>query len=135
MRTSEDRRLLLRREVGRFRERESRRVFDPAVHVGTLGGSRDSFTVAARDLPALDAGLRTDVLVALLGDGDPDWGDVWLTRPGGTEEHDADLAWLAAARAAFAVHGRELRSFHALTRAGWRDVLTGETRTWVRLRL
>jgi len=130
-----DQRLLLRREVGRFRARESRRVFDLAVHVGQLGGDRDSVTVAARDLPALDAGLRCDLVARLLEDTDPAWAQAWLTRPGTVEENDLDYLWLSACRAAFATFGRELASFHALTRSGWRDVLTGDTRTWVRLRL
>ncbi|MGZ4437626.1 MAG: hypothetical protein ACXVWU_09660 [Nocardioides sp.] len=135
MTTRQDRRWVLRREVGLFRERESRRRFDPAVHVGVLGGPRDSFTVAARDLPVMDAGLRTDVVTGLLEHAPDDWRDVWVTRPGDPEQHDLDLAWLSAARAAFAAHGRTLATFHALTRTGWRDVVTGETRTWVRLRL
>ena len=63
-----DPRVLLRREVGRFRARESRRVFDASVHVGVLDGPRDSFTVRAADLPVVDAALRTDVVSALLDD-------------------------------------------------------------------
>ena len=54
-----DARVLLRREVGRFRARESRRVFDASVHVGVLDGPRDSFTVRAADLPVVDAALRS----------------------------------------------------------------------------
>ena len=49
--------------------------------------------------------------------------------------HDLDLQWLAAARTAFGMHGRPLEGFYALTRTGWRDVLTGESRVWKRLRL
>ena len=130
-----DQRLLLRREVGAFRARESRRVFDLAVYVGRFGGGRDSITVAARDLPALDAGLRCDLVARMLEDADPGWTQAWVTRPGTVEENDLDHLWLAACRAAFATFGREPSTFHALTRSGWRDVLTGETRTWVRLRL
>jgi hypothetical protein len=33
------------------------------------------------------------------------------------------------------MHGRRLDGCFAVTRYGWRDVLTGETRTWRRLRL
>jgi hypothetical protein len=128
-------RALLREEVGRFRERESRRVFDAAVHVGVLAGPRDSFVVRAQDLPAVDAGLRTDVLCSLVGQAPPDWRTTWLTRPGTPELHDQDLRWLAAARTAFGVHGRPLDGFYVVTRTGWRDALTEETRVWTRLRL
>ncbi len=130
-----DKRLLLRQEVGRFRARESRRVFDMAVHVGVLGGPRDAFVVRARDLPAFDAALRTDVLATLVEDAPASWRTAWLVRPGTPEPHDLDLQWLAAAAAAFAMHGRTLDGFFALTRTGWRDVLSEESRVWKRLRL
>jgi hypothetical protein len=129
-----ERERLLRLEVGRFRERESRRVFDVMVQVGVLGGERDTFVVRAQDLPAVDASLRVDVVSSLLEQG-PGWRTAWLVRPGTPEPHDLDLQWLAAARSAFGIHGRELRGFYVITRAGWRDVLTGESRTWKRLRL
>lgn len=125
----------LRLEVGRFRERESRRVFDVAVQVGALGGSRDSFVVRAQDLPALDVALRVDVVSSLVDGGDPEWHRAWILRPGTPEPHDLDLQWYAAARSAFAIHGRRLEGFYVLTRSGWRDVTTGESRTWKRLRL
>lgn len=132
---SADLRLLLRREVGQLRERETRRVFDPAVYVGTLGGARHSFVVRRRDLPALDPGLRVDVVSELLEQTDPGDRTGWLVRPGTPEPHDEDLAWLAAAGTAFSMHGRILEDFYAITRYGWRDVRTGATRTWKRLRL
>jgi len=126
---------LLRLEVGRFRARESRRVFDPAVVVGDLGGDRDSFVVRAQDLPAVDVALRTDVVSALLEDGPPTWRTAWVVRPGTPEPHDLDREWLAAALTAFGMHARPLGGFFALTRSGWRDVLTDEARVWRRLRL
>src|SRR3954453_11259094 len=43
------RRWALREEVGRLRARESRRVFDPSVHVGILGGGRAGFVLRAKD--------------------------------------------------------------------------------------
>jgi hypothetical protein len=129
-----ERERLLRLEVGRFRECESRRVFDVRVQVGVLGGERDTFVVRAQDLPAIDASLRIDVVGALLEQG-PGWGTAWLVRPGTPEPHDLDLQWFAAACNAFGMHGRDLRGFYVITRAGWRDVLSGETRTWKRLRL
>lgn len=132
---SPDVRALLRQEVGRFRGRESRRVFDAAVHVGVLAGPRDSFVVRAQDLPVVDTALRTDVLCSLVEQAPPDWHTVWLARSGDPELHDQDLCWLAAARTAFGIHARPLEGFYVITRTGWRDVLSGETRVWRRLRL
>jgi hypothetical protein len=129
------RRVLLRREVGRLREHESRRAFDVVVAVGILAGPRDSFVLRAQDLPVLDTGLRTDVLCSMVEQSPPPWRTAWLIRPGLPEPHDQDLQWLAAARTAFGIHRRHLDGFYVVTRAGWRDVLTGETREWVRLRL
>jgi hypothetical protein len=128
-------RMLLREEVGRFRARESRRVFDLSVHVGLLGGAGDSFVVRAQDLPAVDAALRTDVVAALLDGAPRAWRMAWLVRPGTPEPHDLDLQWLAAATAGFGMHDRTLDGFFVLTRSGWRDVLTDEVRVWKRLRL
>jgi hypothetical protein len=108
-----DARVLLRREVGRFRARESRRVFDASVHVGVLDGPRDSFTVRAADLPVVDAALRTDVVAALLDDSPDDWRTAWLVRPGVPEVHDLDLAWLGAAGTAFGMHTPGTRPAHA----------------------
>jgi hypothetical protein len=132
---SEDRRRLLREEVGRFRARESRRVFDASVHVGVLGGPRTGFVVRARDLAAVDAALRVDVLTALVEESPMEWCTAWLVRPGVPEPHDLDLQWLSAAHTAFGIHGRRLDGCYAITRSGWRDLLTGESRAWVRLRL
>jgi hypothetical protein len=127
--------LVLREEVGRLRLRESRRVFDASVHVGELGGARTGFVVAARDLPVMDVQLRCDVVGRLLEDAPEAWQTTWLVRPGTPEPHDVDLQWLAAARAAFAMHGRPLGGCYVVTRTGWRDLVTEEHRTWVRLRL
>jgi hypothetical protein len=130
---------VLRLEVGRFRLQESRRRFDPALHLGRLGGARETFVVQRADTPLLDAGLRAEVVCRLLGWFVPEEPErsptVWLTRPGATSVHDEDLAWLAAARTGFGCHGRRLDGFYALTRTGWLDVLSGESRIWRRLRL
>lgn len=130
-----DRRLLLRQEVGRFRARESRRVFDTAVHVGVLAGDRTGFVARAADLPALDAALRLDVVCMLVEQSPQEWRTAWVVRAGTPEVHDLDLQWLAAAQMAFAIHGRRLDGCYVVTRAGWRDTLTEESRVWARLRL
>ena len=128
-------RSMLRREVGLLRQRESRRVFDTCVNVGVMGGPRAGFVVPARDLPAVDAALRTDVVAALLEDAPAEWRTMWLARAGTPEQHDLDLQWLAAARTAFGMVDRPLEACYAVTRTGWRDVVTGEQQVWVRLRL
>jgi len=129
------RRALLRREVGRLRERESRRVFDASLHVGVLGGDRTGFVLRAADRPAMDAGLLLDVASRLVEDSAPAWCTAWLVRSGVPDRHDLDLQALAAFRAAFAIHGREPDGCYALTRTGWRDLVTDEKRIWSRLRL
>ena len=130
-----DRRLLLRQEVGRLRLRERRRLFDASVHVGVLCGPRTGFVIRAQDLPAVDAALRTDIVSALVEGTPPAWRTAWLQRPGTPEPHDLDGQWLAAVLSAFDSHDRALDGCYALTRSGWRDLRTGESRVWARLRL
>jgi hypothetical protein len=135
-----DPRPLLRLEVGRLRQRESRRVFDASVNVGRLGGPRDSFVVRAQDAPIVDRGLRVEVVSCLLDELAPEdqhgaEAAAWLVRPGAPEPQDADLEWLGAASFAFAAHGARLTGFYAITRSGWLDLRGGETRVWKRLRL
>ena len=133
----QDPRPLLRLEVGRLRVRESRRVFDPSVHVGRLAGPRRSFVFRARDRPVMDRGLRVEVMCSLLDEHEEDLAGTvaWLVRPGVPEVSDLDLEWQSAAGFAFAT--RELRpaGFYVVTRGGWLDVRTGESRVWKRLRL
>ena len=138
--TTADLAAALRLEVGRFRLQESRRRFDQAVHLGRVGGSRETFVVRRSDAPLMDAGLRAEVVRRLLerfvaDESATSSATVWLSRPGVASLHDDDLAWFAAARAAFGSHGHRLEGFYALTRTGWLDVLSGESRTWRRLRL
>lgn len=119
-------------EVRRFvTEHHRRRRIATTLHLGVPGGLR---RVVTED-PAWDYGLRTDLLVRLLGqepEGRPR--ALWLTRSGEDAVRDADLAWLRAARAAAAAHGQPLGSFAVVTRSGWLDLLTDESRTWVRTR-
>jgi hypothetical protein len=126
---------VLRDEVGRLRQRETRRRFDPSIHVGRLGAEGTGCVIAARDLPVVDVELRIDVMERLLSEAPQHWCTAWLIRPGTVEQHDTDLRWFSAVRTAFEMHGRQLDGFYAVTRWGWRDVLSGESRTWVRLRL
>lgn len=86
------------------------------LRLGRPGGGAIAFTL--RPGEHADHGLRTDLVAALLhrcSTPDP-W--VWLTRDGGAAVEDADAAWHAAARAAFAEAGRPLR-FVVVTPVGW----------------
>ncbi len=125
---------VLRREVGTFRAVEQRRRFPVALHVGVLGGPRASWEVP--HVPGgLDAAAAFDVVDGRLAADQPAEVDAWLTRPGVPALHDHDLLWLRATSAVLASRGTVLRSFHAVTRTGWLDVLGGESRVWKRLRL
>jgi hypothetical protein len=124
-----------RLEVGRLRARDRRRTFPAEVHVGRPAGTRVSLEVP---VPTADAGLRLDLLAALLDlwreeHGGPAFG--WVLRPGVPTPHDQDLAWYAAAVRAFGALGEAPQGFRAVTRSGWLDVVTGESRVWKRLRL
>lgn len=138
--THDDTPALLRLEVGRLRSRESRRRFDPVVHVGQLGGVHRSSPVPAAD-PVLghllDPGTRAGVVSRLLEELAPAGSAVsaWLTRVGEPVVQDEDLAWLSAASHALGSFGYDLGGFWTITRTGWLDVRTGESRTWKRLRL
>ena len=131
-------RAVWRREVGEFRAGEQRRRHPLRVHVGEPGGWRETIDLPWPEPLWHDTGLRVDVVSALLARTDPRTviaAHGWITRPGAPELHDADLAWYAAAVLGWGAHGVVLSSFHAVTRSGWVDVVTGERRAWKRLRL
>ena len=122
-----------RLEVGRLRARDQRRTFTPELHVGQPAGPRVSLEV-----PVTDVGLRLDLFAAVLDvwreeHGGPAFG--WMVRSGVPTPHDEDLAWYAAAVRAFGALGEAPQGFRAVTRSGWLDVVTGESRVWKRLRL
>ncbi len=130
-----DLRPLLRLEVARLRSVQVRRRFDTVVHVGRLAGERRSCPVPTGD-PCLDAGTRADLIVGLLEAVPEDQTTgAWITREGRPWLGDEDLAWLAAGIRAYGVLGREPTGFWTVTRWGWLDVRTGESRTWKRLRV
>ncbi|MDE0776990.1 MAG: hypothetical protein OSB43_12005 [Nocardioides sp.] len=122
----------LRRAVLEHAVAERRRVFPPVVHVGMPGAEEACFAPDGHDL---DQALRTDVVEALARrarrPGDPLL--VWLTRRGDLGEQDADLRWARAARSAADELECELPMV-VVTRRGWRDPLSGASRTWRRLR-
>jgi hypothetical protein len=125
------RRLLLGAEVGRLRARETRHTFDPSVQIGLLGGERVAFVLRAKDRPVMDTALLRDVAQRLVEESPGTWLTSWVQRPGAPETHDLDLQWLAAVRSALGSHDRPLEGCFAVTRTGWRDVVTEETWSWV----
>jgi hypothetical protein len=109
----------------------TRRRLPTTVHVGEPWGERR----VVRDPGDLDEGLCVDLVTrALDGLADLTRACTWLTRSGPLGLTDADAAWLAAARAAFARHGLELPAFVVLNRTGWVDHVSDARRTWSRVR-
>ena len=111
-------------------ESEPRRRFPAALHAGVPGRS-------ARHIDAgpMDAGLRTDVALALLRRAGPATPRpyVWLTRPGELSVHDEDLLWLGPVAWAATALGQHT-SLVVVTRRGWFDPVSGVRREWRRLR-
>ena len=108
----------------------TRRALATTCHVGHLGGERSDLD--GDETPSLRADLverALDGLVTL------DGASAWLTRGGLLATTDADLRWYAAAREGFGRHGLPLDTFVVMTRRSWTDVVSGERRTWRRVRV
>lgn len=130
-------RALLRRAVVDHARGERRRVHPPALHLGVPGRRVERLDLADLGPGHTDPGLRTDVVAALRVRARPLDAEalVWLTRAGGLERQDVDVAWLLAARTAYAEAGAAPPLFVVVGRRGWRDPVTGAGRTWTRVRL
>lgn len=123
---------LLRRAVLEYAAGETRRRHEPRLFVG-LPGAGVAVLDDHPDEP-LDHALRSDVVAAMARRTRHATPLVWLARPGDlAEAQDPDLAWLAAARAAYSEAGRPL-VYVVTNRHGWRDPRSGVGRTWTRLR-
>lgn len=124
----------LREAVAELRRSDRRRSFPPVLHVGHPGRVDADFV----DLPAhrLDHDLRAEVVAALLSRCRPVLSRpvTWLTRPGSPVTEDVDLAWYAAARAAYGEAGVALMMV-VVTPDGWYDPRTDTRRQWKRLRI
>lgn len=112
-------------------EAESRRRFPPVLHAGVPGRSVHHVD----DPPVADAGLRADVVLALLRHaaalGPRPY--LWLTRPGELSTHDDDLRWLAPTAWAGSALGMPT-ALVVVTRRGWFDPVSDVRREWRRLR-
>jgi hypothetical protein len=112
-------------------EGESRRCFPVTLHAGVPGRS----VRHVEDPPVPDAGLRADVVVALLRSAaslDPRPA-LWLTRPGELTPHDDDLRWVGPAAWAAQALGMPV-GLVVVTRRGWFDPVSDVRREWRRLR-
>ncbi|MBD8869663.1 hypothetical protein [Nocardioides donggukensis] len=125
----------LRLAVHRLRTGERRRVFPAVLHLGELGVESAAWA-EDRNHP-LDVGLRSEVAAALLSRAllGSDRPAVWLTRSGVPLPHDQDLAWLGPVTRCLAEAQVRPRCLVVVTTTGWYAPLTGETRTWKRLRI
>jgi hypothetical protein len=112
-------------------EGEPRRRFPTMLHAGLPGRSARH----VEDPPVADAGLRADVVLALLRRSSSTSAPpcLWLTRPGELSPHDDDLRWLGPATWACASLGLPV-GLVVVTRRGWFDPVTGVRREWRRLR-
>jgi hypothetical protein len=111
-----------------------RRMLPFTAYVGVPGGPRTAFGDDVRD-----SVLRADLVergVDALAPGVPEShrACAWVTRADGLDPETRDLEWLVAARTGFARHGLELPAFFVVGRYGWRELLSGRTRTWTRVR-
>jgi hypothetical protein len=107
----------------------TRRALPTTCHVGHPGAGH----VTLPDVE--DSALRADLVErAIDGMVDLDRVCAWVTRGGDLGITDADAAWFAAARAGFARHGLPLPAFVVITRTAWMDLVSGEHRTWRRVR-
>ena len=109
---------------------EARRRHPTLVRVGD---PRGEVSVVAED-PSWDHALRTDLLTALLWRRRASDPLVWLTRTGSLAWQDVDQRWYAAflaSREEVGLAGQLL----VVTRHGWHDPSTGDTRTWRRIRV
>jgi hypothetical protein len=124
--------LLLRRLVLEHKATERRHRFPGVLHLGAPG--RPEVGRVEESAGDLDHALRCDVLEAMLRRAADGPLMAWLTRPGDLAVEDLDLACLRAMTAVNGETGRSL-PYVVVTREGWRDPVSGASRSWRRLRV
>ena len=131
MRTTLD--AAIHHELTRFvRAAGTKRSLPTTCHVGHPGGAHARWVHGG---PEEDPSVRADLVErAIDGLEVTEGACAWVTRPGQLQVTDADADWFRAARTAFARHGLTLPAFFVLNRRGWVDLVTGDRRTWVRIR-
>jgi hypothetical protein len=132
---TDDARDALRAEVGALRLRERRRVFPAELCLGTLGGRRVTATLPWPVPPEYDDALLADLVDALGDRGGVAAEAVWLLRPGVPEPHDVDMRLAAVAHRVAEARDAPGAGFLVVTRYGWLEPRSGESRRWKRLRL
>jgi hypothetical protein len=112
-------------------EGEARRRFPSALHAGEPARC----VRHVEDPPLGDAGLRADVVLAMLRQAATltPRPFLWLTRSGELSPHDDDLRWLGPTAWAASALGSPVRLV-VVTRRGWFDPVTDVRREWRRLR-
>lgn len=87
-----------------------------------------------RRTSGIDDGLATEIAARLLtGTAGTPVIAIW-TRSGPPDQTDSDVAWWAAIRKGAAIAAVATPSLLVITRAGWRCLPHGSSRTWRRLR-
>lgn len=107
-----------------------RRMLPITLHVGLPRAETRTVT----EQPWFDAGLRSDLVTRALDGLESPNPLVWLSRAGDLGPRDADWAWHAAARTAFARHDLPLPGFFVVTRRGWVELSCGDRHPWYRVR-
>lgn len=107
-----------------------RRTLPITLHVGLPRVETRTVT----EQPWFDTGLRSDLATRALDGLEVPDPLVWMSRAGDLEPRDADWAWHAAARTAFARHGLAMPGFFVVTRRGWADLSCGDRHPWHRVR-
>jgi hypothetical protein len=125
----------LRTEVGSLRMREQRRLFPAELCLGSYGEHRLTVALPWPLPPEYDDALLGELTDALWDRCHGGSRSVWLVRPGVPDLHDVDVRLAAVVERVADCRGVPASPFLVVTRYGWLEPRSGETRRWKRLRL